>query len=58
MRKLQSSYGLLRKELRNLEFEGHRKARSVWDKLEGDRFVKDTIFWVFQKVRDIFSTAS
>jgi hypothetical protein len=58
VRELKSSYGLLRKERLNVEWEGHKKGQSVWDRLEADRFVKDTILWVFQKVRVIFCTTS
>lgn len=55
-RKLQSSYGLIRKEPLNRDYEGHRRGQKTWDDLEATYFVKDTILWKFVKVRNSFKT--
>ena len=51
-RYLQSSYGVLRHEERDLELEGHRKGGTTWRKEAGAHFVSNTLLWVFKKVGD------
>jgi hypothetical protein len=49
-RTLQSSFGMLRKEEHDSTIEGHAKCKGYWDALDGTRYVKNTILWVFTKV--------
>jgi hypothetical protein len=51
----QSSYGFLRTEPHEPEvFQAHKEVRPTIDKLDGKRYIRNTIDWLVKKVAAIF----
>lgn len=50
-----SSYGIQRTEHFIPDLEGHRSSHPMVDSVDGQRYIRNTIDWVIQKVRVIYS---
>lgn len=50
-RRLQSSYGIVRREKWSTKFPGHREVEGVLDANDNKKYVHDTIYWAFKKVK-------
>lgn len=46
-----SSYGILRTEPINSDWEGHRCAKPYFDRVDGEQYVCNNIRWLIRKVR-------